>query len=185
MSRRSVAKLAFFGSLGVIGVAGGATIANTLYPRVADALGEVIVPRDQVPPRGRSIYVPAGNFVLAHLGPDEGHGEPVAGRSPVARTPTPGGLLAMYEKCPHLGCAVSATDSYRFGRIERTDLIVCNCHQGVFTSAGVRVFGPPPRSLDTMELRVTPYGDVVVQTRNIRLGDSDNPARAVPWPRPS
>jgi menaquinol-cytochrome c reductase iron-sulfur subunit len=48
--------------------------------------------------------------------------------------------------CPHLGCSVRW-----IGEKER---FICPCHGGTFTSAGVRVAGPPLRSMDELESKV-------------------------------
>jgi cytochrome b6-f complex iron-sulfur subunit len=54
----------------------------------------------------------------------------------------------------------------------------CPCHGSTYTDAGIRVFGPAPRSLDTMALTVE-NGRVIVDTGNITSGGPDNPSRAV------
>ena len=57
------------------------------------------------------------------------------------------------------------------------------CHGETYTKAGLRVFGPQPRSLDTMEVIVRSDGSVVVYPERITLGGPDNPLRAVPYPK--
>ena len=51
-----------------------------------------------------------------------------------------GDLLALSQKCPHLGCQVPFCDSS--GRFE------CPCHGSVFDIAGEWISGPSPRGLD-------------------------------------
>ena len=175
ISRRGFAKVAFFGSLGAVAVAGGAALANMLYPRDPTGGNEVVVPRDRVPAAGDPpMYVAEGGFLLVHLKQGEGYdAEPGA---------SPGGLIALSERCTHLQCEVQWRTDYRRSDEGSPEVMVCNCHGGFFTKAGVRVFGPPPRSLDTMALRVTPSGDVVVDRFDVRQGDISNPSRAVAWP---
>ena len=48
--------------------------------------------------------------------------------------------------CPHLGCSVRW--------ITAQDHFVCPCHNGTFTAEGVRISGPPPRSMDTLDAKV-------------------------------
>ena len=62
-----------------------------------------------------------------------------------------GGLLALYQKCVHLGCTVQWLATFDFQN--QTGWFRCPCHQSTYTKAGVRVFGPAPRSLDTFEIQ--------------------------------
>jgi Rieske Fe-S protein len=174
LTRRSFTKAAFFGSLAIAGLAGGAALVNMLSPRNA-AGDDIVVPRDRVPaPGDPPLYVADGNFLLVNLAPGEGYDVGIAGASP-------GGMLAISERCTHLACAVHwRTDRRLDGGF--IDVIACECHSSFFTRAGLRISGPAPRSLDTLALRVTPGGDVVVEPSIVRLGDMSNPARAVPYP---
>jgi Rieske Fe-S protein len=176
LSRRRFAKIAFFGSLGVLGVAGIATALNLLHRR--DASGsEVVISRDRVPAAGeRPLYVAEGRFLLVNLRPNEGLGERHRGSSA-------GGLLALSVRCPHLACAVEAPEpnSETGRRLPAGVEIVCRCHWSTFTRAGVRVFGPSPRSLDTIALRVSSSGNVIIDPPRVSEGGVDNPIRAVPY----
>ena len=53
-----------------------------------------------------------------------------------------------------------------------------HCHGSTFTKAGIRVFGPAPRSLDTMKIDVDASGNITVQTGDRTPGGPDNPQRA-------
>jgi cytochrome b6-f complex iron-sulfur subunit len=55
----------------------------------------------------------------------------------------------------------------------------CPCHGSTYTDAGVRVFGPAPRSMDTMEISVDASGRVTVNTGSVTNGAPDNPDRAL------
>jgi cytochrome b6-f complex iron-sulfur subunit len=55
----------------------------------------------------------------------------------------------------------------------------CPCHGSTYTKAGVRVFGPAPRSMDTMKITIDGAGNITVQTGSITPGGTDNPHRAV------
>ena len=53
--------------------------------------------------------------------------------------------------CPHLGCGIDfAADREAF---------VCPCHAGEFDLTGAHRAGPPPRSMDALECRVTDADD--------------------------
>lgn len=63
-------------------------------------------------------------------------------------------ILALSQKCPHLGCRVPFND--KTGRFE------CPCHGSVFTLDGTRVQGPTPRGMDQYQLSVDKSGELVV-----------------------
>ena len=65
------------------------------------------------------------------------------------------GLLAVYQKCTHLGCRVPECTSS--GRFE------CPCHGAVFNGVGEYVSGPAPRGLDRFVVSVS-AGRVSIDT---------------------
>jgi cytochrome b6-f complex iron-sulfur subunit len=67
-----------------------------------------------------------------------------------------GGLLALYRRCTHLGCAVP----YDPGAGE----FVCPCHGSAFTTGGDVLNPPAPRPLDMFSLSVNDAGEIVVDT---------------------
>jgi cytochrome b6-f complex iron-sulfur subunit len=118
-----------------------------------------------------------GRFLLVNLAPDEGR---ISGDSAAAG----GGLVALWWKCPHLGCTVPWRGDFTSPQDpeRRRGWFVCPCHGSTYTKAGVRIHGPAPRSLDTMEVQVV-EGGIVVQTGRRLKGGTDNPRRAVRWPQ--
>ena len=56
------------------------------------------------------------------------------------------GLLALYEKCPHLGCRVPYCES--------SEWFECMCHGALFTRTGELRGGPGPRGLDPLPVLV-------------------------------
>jgi cytochrome b6-f complex iron-sulfur subunit len=72
-----------------------------------------------------------------------------------------GGLRALYQKCPHLGCRVPFCDSS--GRFE------CPCHGSVYNVVGEYLTGPAPRGMDRFPIRIS--GDrVLVDTSSVVQG---------------
>ena len=72
-----------------------------------------------------------------------------------------GDLLALSQKCPHLGCQVPFCESS--GRFE------CPCHGSIFDLGGEYITGPSPRGMDRYPLEVK--GDtVVVDTGSLEAG---------------
>jgi cytochrome b6-f complex iron-sulfur subunit len=73
----------------------------------------------------------------------------LAGRFFISRTEN--GMLALWQKCTHLGCAVPW--------VEEEGLFHCPCHGSLFDEVGEVVGGPAPRPLDTFPIAV--LGDEV------------------------
>jgi cytochrome b6-f complex iron-sulfur subunit len=72
-----------------------------------------------------------------------------------------GGLRALYQKCPHLGCRVPFCQSS--GRFE------CPCHGSVYNIVGEYIAGPAPRGMDRFPISIR--GDrVIVDTSNVAEG---------------
>jgi cytochrome b6-f complex iron-sulfur subunit len=78
---------------------------------------------------------------------------------PAARaylTKVNGDVVALSQKCTHLGCRVPFCDSS--GRFE------CPCHGSVFTRSGAYVAGPAPRGMDRYPTSVGEDGLVYIDT---------------------
>jgi cytochrome b6-f complex iron-sulfur subunit len=73
-----------------------------------------------------------------------------------------GGLRALYQKCPHLGCRVPFCQSS--GRFE------CPCHGSVYNLIGEYVSGPAPRGMDRFGISISGDGRVQVDTANVVEG---------------
>jgi len=69
--------------------------------------------------------------------------------------------------CPHLGCPIN-------WHPDRTQF-VCPCHGGVFTSDGIWVSGPPPRSMDSLDHKVA-NGRLLVRWQDFKIGVSERVA---------
>ncbi len=66
------------------------------------------------------------------------------------------GIVALYQKCPHLGCRVPECKSSQW--------FECPCHGSQYNRVGEKKAGPAPRGMDMFALTVSPTGDVVVDT---------------------
>jgi ubiquinol-cytochrome c reductase iron-sulfur subunit len=71
---------------------------------------------------------------------------------------TPTGYVAYSKVCTHLGCPVGLYE-------HELELLVCPCHQSMFTvrKGAVPIFGPAPRPLPQLPLRIDAEGYLVSQ----------------------
>ncbi len=133
----------------------------------------VSVPKGSVPKPGDDpVRIPEGRFFLVNLEP---------GITPNGEK-TEGGLLALWQKCPHLGCTVPWRPDFTYGG--HTGWFRCPCHGSTFTKeGGILVFGPSSRPMDRFSLEVQDDGSVVVVTgvSEAQKGSADNPSRTVPY----
>jgi cytochrome b6-f complex iron-sulfur subunit len=124
------------------------------WPNKTGAFGsEITVPNTDIPRIGENPYRnTAGKFYIMHL--DDG-------------------LIALYWKCPHLGCTVPW--------VPAEDHFHCPCHGSVYLRNGVKIAGPAPRPLDLFAITLSPAGDVLVDTGTPILRTDYEPSQAVPY----
>ncbi len=82
------------------------------------------------------------------------------------------GLLALYRKCPHLGCVVPWNDP--------EDQFHCPCHSSLYNRKGEVLGGPAPRPMDLMAMRLDEDGNVLVDTGTITERSVYSPDQALP-----
>ena len=175
LSRRALVRAGFWTAMGMSIAGVGYCTKENLWPQNVEGFGGLIaVPAALVPAPGDSPqYFILGKFWLSNIEPgygaSEGFGEPSDA----------GGLIALYQKCPHLGCRVPYNPTFPFG--DETGWFRCPCHGSTYNRAGIRVFGPAPRPMDTMAVEVLEDGSIQVDSGTITRGSDDNPNRAVPY----
>ncbi len=174
VTRRVFVLGGFWSTLGlaVVGLLGPSLdFAWTRDP--AGAARMVRVPKESVPnPGDDPVRIPEGRFFLVNLEP---------GVTPNGEESS-GGLLALWQKCPHLGCTVPWRPDFTYGG--HTGWFRCPCHGSTFTKeGGILVFGPSSRPMDRFLLEVQEDGSVVVSVgvSVAEKGSPDNPSRAVPY----
>lgn len=119
---------------------------NALHPEWATG-----VPAEFRPARTFVVNVPAAKALAL--------GDPVSVPSPGA-----GEILALWRKCPHLGCMVPpmCDEQHRFQ---------CYCHQSTYNILGEKLLlGPAPRGLDRFPVRIDEDGTLVIDTRELIEG---------------
>ena len=79
----------------------------------------------------------------------------------------PGGLLAVYRKCTHLGCVVPwRPDEQSEDSLAASGRFNCPCHGSRFDRHGTVKGGPAPRPLDIFPIEID-GGKVIVDTGTI------------------
>jgi cytochrome b6-f complex iron-sulfur subunit len=172
VSRRNFIRASFWGGLGLTLLGSVGLLLDFLYPRNVRGFGGPVAAGNVslYEKGGDPVHNREGQFWIANLDPAETRPGGSGGGD---------GLLALWRKCPHLGCTVPWRSTFSFEG-DAGGWFRCPCHATTYTKAGVRVFGPAARSMDTMEIEVDDAGNITVQTGNITNGGPDNPRRALP-----
>jgi cytochrome b6-f complex iron-sulfur subunit len=137
LSRRTFLGLTWAASfVGLVGQA-GAALFQYFKPRivVGNFGGAVVVGTPDEFAPGTVTYFRKGRFYVSRL--------------------EDGGLLAMFQRCPHLGCTVPWREDH--GQFQ------CPCHDSSFTRRGEVIDGPSPRPLDLFPMSLQ-EGKLVVDT---------------------
>lgn len=72
------------------------------------------------------------------------------------------GVLALYQKCPHLGCRVPSCGTSQW--------FECPCHGSQYNRVGEKRGGPAPRGMDRFAMTVSDKGELIVDTGTIVQG---------------
>jgi cytochrome b6-f complex iron-sulfur subunit len=149
VDRRRVLRLGFAGALSLAGAEVLASVVPFMEVRKIVGLGTPVNagPKSAVLSMFRAtndapILFRTGHFFLLH---------------------PPGGIVAAYRKCTHLGCAVPWS--------AREDLFHCPCHQSKYDKhTAVVLDGPAPKPLQLFHLSETADG-LVVDTNPLTVID--------------
>ncbi len=153
MRRRTLLRLGFLGALGL--AAGELAMSVAPFLRVQRAAGfgvpVVVGAKEEILDRFRAtndapILFRQGRFFLLHA---------------------PGGIVAAYRKCTHLGCAVPF--------VREEDRFHCPCHQSLYDKRTAIVLGgPTPKPLQLFHISEQ-EGSLVVDTNPLNVIDrTDN-----------
>jgi cytochrome b6-f complex iron-sulfur subunit len=149
-SRRKFIVLAVAGAF-ALAIVDAARIALTfLKPQPKTGFGGVVTAGAVTDfPLGSLTHVRQGRFFIVHL--DDG-------------------LLALYQRCTHLGCLVPWSEAE--GRF------ACPCHAGRYNRVGEVLSGPPPRPLDLFSIKIV-NGQVLVDTSQVVTRQRYEPSQVV------
>ena len=73
-----------------------------------------------------------------------------------------GGVVALYQKCPHLGCRVPECGTSQW--------FECPCHGSQYNQVGEKRGGPAPRGMDRFAMSIGADGSLTVDTGTIIQG---------------
>jgi cytochrome b6-f complex iron-sulfur subunit len=161
VSRRDFFRGGLLASLGVFAAQfGGASIAF-LWPSLKGGFGSVITLPDppasildQIHSDRQPFYFGAGRFYLIDYSGD-GVSTIYAG---ITAEAAGGRLMAIYQKCAHLGCRVPFC--------QQSQWFECPCHGSKYNYAGEYQLGPAPKGLSRFKVAVSGT-TVTVDTSNI------------------
>lgn len=180
LRRRQLLRRGFWAGVAVLTAGSLAAASDFLLPHDVRRFGNrtVVAARDVPKPGDLPYHQLEGRFWLVNLKPGEGVPATFQYRIGVGESSQSGGLLALYDKCTHLGSTVPWRDDFVFGGV--TGWFRCPSHGATFTKAGLRVFGPAPRAMDTFAITGVSAAGVTVNTGWMHLGGTDDAQRTVP-----
>ncbi|MGH2663125.1 MAG: ubiquinol-cytochrome c reductase iron-sulfur subunit [Actinomycetota bacterium] len=160
VSRREFFRKSLLASLGLFSLQFGAASVAFLWPNLRGGFGSVIplglspdAVKQQIQADRQPFYFGAGRFYLVAYDGD--------GADSVYQGLTSEGLMALYQKCVHLGCRVPFC--------AQSQWFECPCHGSKYNRAGEYRDGPAPRGMDRFAVTVQD-GIVQVDTSQIVLG---------------
>ncbi len=108
------------------------------------------------------MYVAQGRFYISPY-PDAFLVKAAQAYSPAVVSGMETGVVALYQKCTHLGCRVPFCATSQW--------FECPCHGSQYNRVGEKKGGPAPRGLDRFAIEVS--GGVVIVDTGIRRGATD------------
>ena len=175
VSRRKVLLIGFWTGMGAMVLGIVVTILNSIYPRGITGFGTTIAVGavESLTPGKKLHNLDAKAWIVRFNAEQAAHNPPAV----------EGAVMALYHRCVHLGCTVPYREDFSFEDPRNGQTYPgwfrCPCHGSTYSDAGVRVFGPAPRSLDTFDLSIDSSGIMQVNTGKISSGNETNPSRAI------
>jgi cytochrome b6-f complex iron-sulfur subunit len=160
VSRREFFRRSLLASVGLFSAQFGAASLAFLWPNLRGGFGGLVdlgltpdAIKQQIEQDNQPFYFGAGRFYLVAY---EGEGAESTYQGLVSE-----GLMALYQKCVHLGCRVPFC--------QQSQWFECPCHGSKYNRAGEYRDGPAPRGLDRFAVRVE-NDTVTVDTSTVVTG---------------
>ncbi|MBW3619044.1 MAG: Rieske 2Fe-2S domain-containing protein [Actinobacteria bacterium] len=168
--RRDFLRLSLLGATGTGLASFGVATIGFLWPNLRGGFGAQITlpsPAAEVAASIRQerapLAYPAGRLYVVTWDPASPGADDAYGDDHVV-LPSGEGLMALYHKCPHLGCRVPWCQSSQW--------FECPCHGSKYNRWGEWMGGPAPRGLDRFPTRLDDAGQLVVDTATLLTGPS-------------
>jgi cytochrome b6-f complex iron-sulfur subunit len=161
LAQFGIAALAFMWPRLRPGGFGGRVIAG----EAADLAARVFLPDGRVQP----LFIPAAQSYIVPFQADTTDGTSFEGLPVVA-----GGLMALWQRCVHLGCRVP--------QCQASQGFECPCHGSRYNYHGEYEDGPAPRNLDRFVVAVDDDGNFVIDTGSI-IQTSRSLVKTAEYPR--
>ncbi len=167
VSRREFFRRSLLVSLGVFAAQfGGASLAF-LWPNLRGGFGSLINAgsvsdiKGQIQSTNEPFYFGAGRFYVEFYGDTYTGTDPSSGINYAADGAIAEGLMALYQRCAHLGCRVPFC--------EQSQWFECPCHGSKYNKAGEYELGPAPNGLSRFPIKIE-GGNLMVDTSTILPG---------------
>ena len=144
----------------------GASLLAFLWPQLSGGFGSKIRAGaledilGQIRDNRAPFYVPEGRFYINPY-PKDAISKAEAVYSPAVVEGMKQGIVALYQRCVHLGCRVPWCETSQW--------FECPCHGSQYSRVGEKKGGPAPRGLDRFAVTVD-GGAVTVDTSLVILG---------------
>ena len=162
VSRRQFLNRASVTLMGASLGAFGAAVVGFLWKGASGGFGSKITigSRDSVIAQIRSgkgfFYVPeARAWITEYPAESLAKAKAIYGSQSAVYAGMEAGIVALYQKCPHLGCRVPECSSSQW--------FECPCHGSQYNRVGEKKGGPAPRGMDRFGVSIS-NGSVVVDT---------------------
>jgi cytochrome b6-f complex iron-sulfur subunit len=166
ISRRQFFNRSIVGLMGLSLSAFGGAVLAFLWPRVSGGFGSAINVgpiadvKAQVEAANGFLYRPDGRMWITEY-PAGSIEKARAVYSAPELTGMEAGLIALYQKCPHLGCRVPDCLTSQW--------FECGCHGSQYNRVGEKRGGPAPRGMDRFAMSVD-GGSFIVNTGTVIPG---------------
>ena len=167
VSRRQFLNRSVVGFM-LVGLSGfGASMLAFLWPPFVTGFGAVVNAgkveelKSQVRDENGFLKVPEGRMWITEY-PESALPKAREVYSPDVLAGMEAGLVALYWKCPHLGCTVPSCISSQW--------FECPCHGSKYNQVGEKRGGPAPRGMDHFATSVNERGEFLVNTGKIIPG---------------
>jgi cytochrome b6-f complex iron-sulfur subunit len=158
VTRRDFFRESLLVSLTLFGVQFGAGTIAFLWPNLKGGFGSVISAgnvdeiKSQIQAQKQPFYVgSARSWVVPYNGKPNSATDDYETLGVASQ-----GIMALYQKCVHLGCRVPFCQSSQW--------FECPCHGSKYNEAGEYQLGPAPRGMDRFKIEIASDGTVSIDT---------------------